>query len=142
FEVADDDLVAALVVCVDVVLCLQPVLAEALETSGLTRIMEEIEVPVLDILARMEVRGIAVDRTRLEELADEFLQQAERSAADAYAALGREVNLGSPKQLQEVLFDALDVPRAKRTKTGHTTDAAALADLYAKTEHPFLAHLL
>ena len=141
-EAADDDPVAALAARADAVLRLQPVLAEALETSGLTRIMEEIEVPVLDILARMEVRGIAVDRTRLEELADEFLQQAERSAADAYAAIGREVNLGSPKQLQEVLFDELDMPRTKRTKTGHTTDAAALADLYAKTEHPFLAHLL
>ena len=121
---------------------LRPVLAEALETSRLTRIMEEIEIPVLGILARMEARGIAVDRGRLDALADEFRAQADASKEAAYAAIGHEVNLGSPKQLQEVLFDELDMPKTKRTKTGYTTDAAALADLYAKTEHPFLAHLL
>ena len=58
---------------------------------------------------------------------------------DAYDAIGGEsINLGSPKQLQVVLFDELGMPKTKRTKTGYTTDAEALADLYAKTEHPFL----
>ena len=141
-EAGEDDPVAPLAAQAAAVADLRPVLADALEDSGLTRIMEEIEVPVLDILARMEVRGIAVDRARLDDLAQEFRSQADASAADAYAAIGREVNLGSPMQLQEVLFDDLDMPRTKRTKTGYTTDAAALADLYAKTQHPFLAHLL
>src|SRR5690606_12100200 len=58
------------------------------------------------------------------------------------AVIGHAVNLSSPKQLQEALFGELDMPKTKRTKTGYTTDADALADLYAKTEHPFLAHLL
>jgi DNA polymerase-1 len=52
------------------------------------------------------------------------------------------VNLGSPKQLQEVLFDQLGMPKTKKTKTGYTTDASALAELFAKTGHPFLEHLL
>src|SRR5690606_14357130 len=60
----------------------------------------------------------------------------------AYAVIGREVNLGSPKQLQEVLFDQLGMPKTKKIKTGYTTDAASLADLFERTQHPFLAHLL
>ena len=56
--------------------------------------------------------------------------------------IGKEINLGSPKQLQVVLFDELDMPKTKRTKTGYTTDADALQALYVKTEHPFLLHLL
>lgn len=121
---------------------LRPVLAEQLGANGVSAIMEEIEVPVLDILARMETRGIAVDRDRLDALGDEFRDQADASAQAAYAAIGHEVNLGSPKQLQEVLFDELDMPKTKKTKTGYTTDASALADLFARTEHPFLQHLL
>ncbi len=65
-----------------------------------------------------------------------------QAADDAYAAIGHEVNLGSPKQLQVVLFEDLGMPKTKRTKTGYTTDADALAELYAKTEHPFLEALL
>ena len=64
------------------------------------------------------------------------------AADDAYAVIGKEINLGSPKQLQVVLFDELDMPKTKRTKTGYTTDADALQALYVKTEHPFLLHLL
>ena len=64
------------------------------------------------------------------------------AAQDAYDVIGKEVNLGSPKQLQVVLFDELDMPKTKRTKTGYTTDAEALQGLFAKTEHPFLEHLL
>ena len=56
--------------------------------------------------------------------------------------IGKEINLGSPKQLQVVLFDELDMPKTKRTKTGYTTDADALQALYEKTEHPFLMALL
>ena len=56
--------------------------------------------------------------------------------------IGKEINLGSPKQLQTVLFDELEMPKTKRTKTGYTTDADALQALYVKTEHPFLLHLL
>ena len=66
-----------------------------------------------------------------------------KAAADeAYAVIGKEINLGSPKQLQVVLFDELGMPKTKRTKTGYTTDADALQALFAKTEHPFLRHLL
>jgi DNA polymerase-1 len=67
------------------------------------------------------------------------VKQAEQ---DCFRVIGREVNLGSPKQLQVVLFDQLGMPKTKRTKTGYTTDADALQTLYEQTSHPFLAHLL
>ena len=71
------------------------------------------------------------------------LKRADRAAEDAYAALdGDRVNLGSPKQLQEVLFDRLGMPKTKKIKTGYTTDAASLSELFEKTQHPFLAALL
>ena len=65
-----------------------------------------------------------------------------QAANEAYEVLGKQINLGSPKQLQVVLFDELGMPKTRRTRTGYTTDADALQQLYAKTEHPFLAQLL
>ncbi|GMA26089.1 hypothetical protein GCM10025864_38480 [Luteimicrobium album] len=94
------------------------------------------------MLAHMEQRGIAADVPYLTELEEQFGTQVAREAQEAYDAIGREVNLGSPKQLQEVLFDQLAMPKTKKIKTGYTTDAAALADLYERTGHPFLEHLL
>src|SRR5690625_6170789 len=90
----------------------------------------------------MERSGIAVDVDYLQELESSFGDAVAEAAGDAYEAIGHEVNLGSPKQLQVVLFEELDMPKTKRTKTGYTTDADALADLYATTEHPFLEALL
>ena len=68
---------------------------------------------------------------------------AVKDAADeAFAVIGKEINLGSPKQLQVVLFDELGMPKTKRTKTGYTTDADALQALFVETAHPFLSALL
>ncbi|GAA2008276.1 DNA polymerase I [Brevibacterium samyangense] len=121
-------------------------LAEALraklaDTGGLG-VLDEIEMPFQAILVRMELAGIAVDSGALGTLLEEFGAQAEAARDAAYEAIGHEVNLGSPKQLQVVLFEELDMPRTKRTKTGYTTDADALADLLVKTGHPFLENLL
>ena len=90
----------------------------------------------------MEHRGVAADVDYLRELEKLFDSQVQTAATEAYDVIGREVNLGSPKQLQEVLFDQLGMPKTKKIKTGYTTDAASLADLYTRTQHPFLAHLL
>jgi DNA polymerase I len=121
-------------------------LAEALdgdlERKGGRRLLDEVELPLVDVLASMERTGIAVDVDRLSALESSFGDAVKQAADDAYAAIGHEVNLGSPKQLQVVLFDDLGMPKTKRTKTGYTTDADALAELYAKTEHPFLEALL
>jgi DNA polymerase-1 len=107
-----------------------------------TALLTDLELPVQRVLEGMERAGIAADVANLDAQRGDFDHAVERAAAQAYEAIGHEVNLSSPKQLQEVLFTELDMPRTKKTKTGYTTDADALADLYAKTGHPFLEHLL
>lgn len=105
-------------------------------------LLAEMELPVQAVLAGMESAGIAVDVDRLSELQSRFGDQIRDAAEAAYAVVGERINLGSPKQLQVVLFDKLDMPKTKRTKTGYTTDADALQSLFDKTGHPFLEHLL
>jgi len=124
------------------ILDLWEVLEPELADSGALTLLREVELPLIDVLLAMETAGIAVDGEHLDRLHAEFSEQIVRAQQDAYAAIDREVNLGSPKQLQEVLFDQLGMQRTKRTKTGYTTDAEALQWLYATTEHPFLEALL
>jgi DNA polymerase-1 len=121
-------------------------LANALDTEieqrNGTSLLYGVELPLLRTLARMERTGVAVDLDHLEALESDFGAKVTQAANDAYAVLGKQINLGSPKQLQVVLFEELGMPKTRRTRTGYTTDAEALQSLYAKTEHPFLAHLL
>ncbi len=121
-------------------------LAQALEAEladrGGASLLAEVELPLLKTLAEMEKVGIAVDADYLDRLHADFDAAVRAAESDAFAILGRPINLGSPKQLQEVLFDELGMPKTRRTKTGWTTDAESLESLFAKTEHPFLAHLL
>jgi DNA polymerase-1 len=124
------------------VLDLADALDRAIEEHGGTSLLSEVELPLVHLLVRMEQTGIAVDTDHLEALEQHFGSEVREAADAAYAVIGKEINLGSPKQLQVVLFDELGMPRTKRTKTGWTTDADALAGLYEKTEHPFLMHLL
>ncbi|MFC7343274.1 DNA polymerase I [Saccharopolyspora griseoalba] len=121
-------------------------LADALDTE-LERIdskglLTDLELPLLLVLADLEAAGIAVDSEQLAELGAHFAGRVKQAAQEAYEVIGKEINLGSPKQLQVVLFDELNMPKTKRTKTGYTTDAEALQTLFEKTEHPFLQHLL
>ena len=121
-------------------------LADALDAElgriDSTPLLGEMELPVQQVLAGMEAAGIAVDLRLLTELQSQFGDQIRDAAEAAYAVIGKQINLGSPKQLQVVLFDELGMPKTKRTKTGYTTDADALQSLFDKTGHPFLQHLL
>jgi DNA polymerase-1 len=126
-------------------------LADALdaeiEERGGSRLLAEVELPLIDLLALMEQTGIAVDVDHLQALEAEFAGGVKLAAEEAFGAIGKEINLGSPKQLQVVLFDELGMPKTKRTKTGYTTDADALVTLLAKAEEGstgarFLAGLL
>ncbi|WGD36345.1 DNA polymerase I [Lysinibacter sp. HNR] len=110
--------------------------------TGTASVFSTIEMPVLPVLASMEMRGVAIDRKILSTMNAELGEKTALLASQAYEVLGREVNLGSPKQLQEVLFDELDMPKTRATKTGYSTDAASLIDLQAKSPHPFLGLLL
>lgn len=125
------------------VLDLADALDAQLAATGQRELLVDMELPLVEILADMERTGIAVDLPQLEALEADFAAKVSGAQQDAWDAIGGErVNLGSPKQLQTILFDTLDLPKTRRTKTGYTTDAEALAELYAKTEHPFLEALL
>ncbi|MEO3779019.1 DNA polymerase I [Micromonospora sp. B11E3] len=106
------------------------------------RLMAGVELPLMRVLAGMEGIGIAADTQYLSELEAHFAAEVKAAAQGAYAAVGREFNLGSPKQLQEILFGELGLPKTKKIKTGYTTDADAVQWLYAQNPHPVLEHLL
>ncbi|MHA4850341.1 MULTISPECIES: DNA polymerase I [unclassified Rhodococcus (in: high G+C Gram-positive bacteria)] len=121
-------------------------LAAALDTEladiESTALLSEMELPLLEVLANIEAAGIAVDCEHLNDLQSRFAAEVSQAAEAAYGVIGKQINLGSPKQLQVVLFDELEMPKTKKTKTGYTTDAEALQSLFEKTSHPFLEHLL
>ncbi len=142
FDFGDADAGADSMIRARAVIDLAGVLEADLAEHGGAALLADVELPLLRTLARMEQVGIAVDLDYLQSLHADFDAAVAAAESDAFAVLGRQINLGSPKQLQEVLFDELGMPRTRRTKTGWTTDAEALEGLFAKTEHPFLAHLL
>ncbi len=117
-------------------------LDEELAKTGQAKLLSDLELPLQSVLCDLESAGISMDTELLASQEAHFAARVKQAAQDAYAVIGKEINLGSPKQLQVVLFDELDMPKTKRTKTGYTTDADALTDLYAKTDNPFLRHLL
>jgi DNA polymerase I len=102
---------------------------------GAADLLRDMELPTSALLARMERHGIAADRAHLEAMEQMFAGAVQQAVKEAHAAAGHEFNLGSPKQLQEVLFGELGLPKTKKTKTGYTTDADALAWLAAQTDN-------
>ncbi len=110
--------------------------------EGSLRVLRTIELPLVPVLGDMELTGVATDRPALRGLSARLADTAATLAAEAFEVIGREVNLGSPKQLQEVLFEQLDMPKTRAMKTGYSTDAGSLADLQEKHPHPFLDLLL
>ncbi|MDP9904004.1 DNA polymerase-1 [Arthrobacter bambusae] len=108
--------------------------AEALLTT--------LELPVARVLAQMELSGIAISTERLNEQLADLAKVIDNAQEQAFAAIGHEVNLGSPKQLQTVLFEELGLPKTKKIKSGYTTDAASLKALLEKTGHEFLVQLM
>jgi len=113
-----------------------------LEARGATRLLREIELPLVGVLAEMETIGIAADVDHFAEMSATLYGEVKGAEQAAYAVVGHEFNLGSPKQLQEVLFTELGLPKTKKIKTGYTTDSEALTTLLASTGHPVLEHLL
>ena len=138
----DDQAVQTVILRASAVMDLADALDEELARIDSSSLLGNMELPVQRALAEMETAGIAVDLGLLSELRSEFAAQIRDAAEAAYAVIGKQINLGSPKQLQVVLFDELEMPKTKRTKTGYTTDADALQGLFDKTGHPFLQHML
>jgi len=138
----EEEAATALVLRARATLDLAAALDADLDKRGAARLLDEIELPLVDVLARMERTGIAADAEHFAQMSAELYGEVKAAEEAAYAVVGHEFNLGSPKQLQEVLFTELGLPKTKRIKTGYTTDSEALTSLLATTEHPVLEHLL
>ena len=136
------DAAAALVLRAQATLELAAALEEDLDRRESVALLRELELPLVSVLAKMERAGIAADTDHFAAMSATLHGEAKAAEQAAYAVVGHEFNLGSPKQLQEVLFNELGLPKTKRIKTGYTTDSEALTSLLAQTGHPVLAHLL
>ena len=121
---------------------LRSALDQELKSRGVDGLLYDLELPIGHLLAVMERRGVAVDAKKLQSLLTFFESEVTAQTKIAHDSVGHEFNVASPKQLQVVLFEELALPKTKKIKTGFTTDAEALAWLYAKSSHPVLAALL
>jgi DNA polymerase-1 len=123
-------------------LALEGALAPRLERDGLRALYDEIELPLTAVLSAMEREGVRIDEAVLERLAKEFGSELERLEARIHELAGERFQIGSPKQLQAILFEKLGMPAAKKTKTGYSTDESVLEQLAATHELPayVLAH--
>lgn len=113
----------------DVPLRIEPLLRERLEAEGLAELFDTLEMPLIEVLAEMEFNGIRVDVDRLAELSAGFTEQIERLRGEIQTIAGHPFNIDSPKQLAVVMFDELQLPVIKRTKTGPSTDVDVLQQL-------------
>lgn len=111
----------------------QPLHSE-LARAGVLELFERLEMPLVPVLADMEAAGIAVDLARLEEVGEQLGGMMEQLGRDIHAVAGCEFNVGSPQQLAEVLFERLELPKGRRTKTGWSTSAAILEQLAEEHE--------
>ncbi len=111
-----------------------------LANKGLTHLLRDMEMPLVPVLVTMQRHGTKVDAGALHEMSRDLNQQMQQVQADLYRSIGHAVNLNSPQQLSEVLFNELGLPKTKRTKTGYSTDANSLEAL--RGLHPVVDQLL
>ena len=117
-------------------------LHEKVSEQGQLKVYEDVELPSSPTLALMEHYGVAVDKAKLETLFATLGEEVKTIETEAFAIIGHEINLSSPKQLQTVLFDELGMTGTKQVKTGFSTNAEALTTLFEQNQHPFLEKLL
>ncbi|MGH2463266.1 MAG: DNA polymerase I, partial [Candidatus Limnocylindria bacterium] len=121
-------------------LLVTPTLLAELDEVGLAGLFREVEMPLLPVLARMEVAGVLIDREALTAMSEEFAQHLGELEAQIIETVGHPFNIGSPRQLEQVLFDELELPSTKRTKTARSTDASVLEEL--RSQHPVVGQIL
>ena len=141
-EDGDAEAAVALVVRARATAELADALDADLQQRGAAQLLADVELPLVGVLARMERAGIAADTHHFADMSASLGGEVKAAEQAAFTIIGHEFNLGSPKQLQEVLFTELGLPKTKRIKTGYTTDSEALTSLLAQTGHPVLEHLL
>ena len=133
----DDEDAAA---CAEAIWNLRKTLAEELEKNGMTNLYAQIELPLCQVLYRMEKRGIAIDRTQLEQFGQMLSQRIAECEELIFSYSDEKFNIQSTKQLGELLFEKLGLPPVKKTKTGYSTNADVLEKL--KTKHPIIPAIM
>ena len=141
-QVATDKAAAYAAEDADIILRLWRVLKPRLVTERMTTVYETLERPLVRVLARMERRGIAIDRQVLARLSGDFAQSAARLEAEIRALAGEDINPGSPKQIGDILFGKMSLPGGKKTKTGAWSTTAAILDELAEQGHEFPRKIL
>lgn len=119
---------------------LYPLLGAKLEEEELTHLMKTVELPLVEVLAAMEQNGVYVNRAHLAEKTEEVADRLQTIEQSIYEMAGHTFNLNSPKQLGTVLFEELNLPVRKKTKTGYSTNAEVLESL--RLEHPIVEQIL
>ena len=116
--------------CADAIARLRAVLEPELDEKGMRRLFDEVEMPLVSVLARMELNGVAVDTGALREMSESLTMEIRRIEEDIYASVGHDFNIGSPIQLSQILFEELHLPKTRRLKTGaYSTDQQSLEGL-------------
>jgi DNA polymerase-1 len=118
----------------------EPLEVDLAANDQLARLLREIELPLIPVLASMEAAGVAIDREALHRLSETFAAEIARLEQEIYDDVGHQFTIGSPKQLEQVLFYELNLPRGRRTKTGYSTDATVLEEL--RPAHPAIDKIL
>ncbi len=124
----------------DVALRLRRPLAERLQEAQLEKLFDEVEMPLVEVLVELETNGIKVDIDQLAALSRKYGERVEELEKEIHELAGREFNIGSPKQLQQILFEEHNLPIVKKTKTGGSTDADVLEELARL--HPLPAKII
>ena len=128
--------------CEDADVCLRvtPILSQELDRAGLLPLFRDVEMPLLGVLARMEATGVKLDVPALEALSRSMGEEVARLESEIQEAAGVPFNVNSPKQVAEILFDRMKLPRGRRTKDGYSTDVEVLESLAA--QHPIAGLLV
>ena len=126
--------------CAEALWNLNPVLREELEKHGMTKLYQEIELPLCGVLYRMEKAGVAIDKGQLEQFGSMLSQRIAACEELIYGYAGGPFNINSTKQLGELLFEKLSLPAVKKTKTGYSTNADVLEKL--KNQHPIIPAIM
>ena len=134
--VEDEDAAA----CAEAIWNLRQPLTEELEKNGMTRLYQEIELPLCNVLYRMEKRGIAIDRNQLEQFGTMLTERISACEEIIYSYSEEKFNINSTKQLGELLFEKLGLPPVKKTKTGYSTNADVLEKL--KNKHAIIPAIM
>ena len=126
----------------DILFRLKGKLEEALQEVGLYKLYEEIEMPLVSVLADMEYEGVSIDKVALDDLSEDLKIRIAETEKIIYEMAGKEFNISSPKQLGEILFDQMNIDSGnKKTKTGqHSTSEQVLSKL--EDAHPIVGHIL